>query len=306
MAYYLGLDAGGTTTRCAVGDETRILAEARSGSIKHMRVGPTQAAENLRSVVAEALRKAGLRSDQIAASCVGIAGSRIPSVVAWVKQELASLATGTIDICGDEVIALDDAFHGDAGVLIVAGTGSNAIARTISGHVVNAGGWGPALGDEGSGYWIGHAALAEACRAYDRGQPSMLLERIAAFWKVPGLGELVAQANQTPAPDFSLLAPLVSECAEAGDEVATTTLLEAGRHLAEFALLAHRKARALDPEAPTPAFSFTGSVVENIPMVREAMIDHLRQALPTAVIAQEAANPLLGALWRARQAVARG
>ena len=59
MSFYLGIDAGGTKTVCILGDESRTLARATGGSIKHMRVGERQAALNLQQVVKEALTKWG-------------------------------------------------------------------------------------------------------------------------------------------------------------------------------------------------------------------------------------------------------
>ena len=218
------------------------------------------------------------------------------------KESLTEQVGGTIEVCGDEEIALDAAFPGGAGVLVVAGTGSNIAGRTSAGVLVNAGGWGPALGDEGSGYWIGHSALKAALRAYDWGEPTMLLTKVMEFWGQPNLGEVVGYGNDTPAPDFSRLTPLVAECAEEGDAVCTKVLLDAGRFLADFALRAYRKVRVAEPDGPPPAFAFTGSVLASIPMVREQMTESIRQALPTASIAREAVDPLEGALWRARHA----
>ena len=300
MSFYLGMDAGGTKTVCILADESRTLARATGGSIKHMRVGEEQAALNLQQVVKDALTLAGMLGEQVAASCVGTAGSRIPSYAAWVKESLSEQVGGSIEICGDDEIALDAAFPGGAGVLVVAGTGSNIAGRTSAGVVVNAGGWGPALGDEGSGFWIGHTALKAAFRAYDWREPTMLLSKAMAFWGQPNLGEAVAYANKIPGPDFSRLTPLVVECAEAGDAVCTQTLLDGGRFLADFALLAYRKVRAAEPDEPPPAFAFTGSVLANIAMVREKMTESIRQALPNASIVREAVDPLEGALWRAR------
>ena len=61
---------------------------------------------------------------------------------------MADLAGGELILCGDEEIALEAAFAGGPGILVVAGTGSNAIGRTASGGSFGAGGWGPVLGDE--------------------------------------------------------------------------------------------------------------------------------------------------------------
>lgn len=66
---------------------------------------------------------------------------------------------------------------GEAGSAIISGVGSMAFAASADafrggdgGHRV--GGWGPALGDEGSGYWFGRAALAEIGRQSDARLPS--------------------------------------------------------------------------------------------------------------------------------------
>jgi len=299
MSFYLGIDAGGTKTVCILGDASHTLARVAGGSIKHMRVGEEQAALNLQQVVKDALTRVGILGEAMTASCVGSAGSRIPSFATWVKQSLSEQVGGSIEVCGDEEIALDAAFFGGPGVAVVAGTGSNIGGRTSTGVLVNAGGWGPALGDEGSGYWIGHTALKAAFRAYDRGERTMLMGKVMDFWDQPNLGELTAYANNNPSPDFSRLTPLVVECAEAGDAVCTEILLDGGSFLADFALLAYRKMRAIEPDAPA-AFAFTGSVLANIRMVREQMTESIRQALPTASIAREAVDPLEGALWRAR------
>ena len=131
MSFYLGIDAGGTKTVCILGDESRTLARATGGSIKHMRVGEEQAALNLQQVVKEALNQIGILGEEVAASCVGTAGARIPSFALWVKESLSEQVGGSIEVCGDDEIALDAAFPGGAGVLVVAGTGSTLAAGPV-------------------------------------------------------------------------------------------------------------------------------------------------------------------------------
>ncbi len=57
-------------------------------------------------------------------------------------------------IQSDATSALEDAFGDSAGVLLIAGTGSSAFARAANGTVDRCGGWGPVIGDEGSGGWL--------------------------------------------------------------------------------------------------------------------------------------------------------
>jgi N-acetylglucosamine kinase-like BadF-type ATPase len=298
MAFFLGIDAGGTKTRAVLGDDARVLARAVGGSIKPLRVSREEARANLAAVLEDVARQSGVDLREVAASCVGTAGVRLPQTDGWMREILSACAGGAIVVCGDEEIALDAAFEGRAGVLAMAGTGSNVVGRTSAGELLTVGGWGPALGDQASGYWIGHQALRAAFRAKDFGQPTRILERVAAYWKAASDGEIVDMAHA--APDFSLLAPLVVACAEEGDAVALEVLVRGGRLLGEDAAEAFRRVRRLDPDGPMPGIAFTGSVLEKVALVRESMMETIRRSLPTVEILPEAVDPLMGALWRAR------
>jgi N-acetylglucosamine kinase-like BadF-type ATPase len=298
MAFFLGLDAGGTKTTAALGDETTVLARATGGSIKPLRVSQEQAQENLAALLADISRKSGVDLRQIAASCVGTAGLRLPQTDGWMRQILSSCVSGAIDVRGDEEIALDAAFPGGAGVLVIGGTGSNTLGRSSTGKLFTVGGWGPVLGDQGSGYWIGHQALRSALRAKDFRQPTAILDRILAFWSAPSAAEVINIAHS--GADFSLLAPLVVQCAEEGDAVAFEVLERGGRLLGEDAAEAFRQVRAFEPEQPMPGIAFIGGILDKVAFVRESMIDTIRRSLPTVQILPEAVDAVSGALWRAR------
>jgi len=300
MAFFLGVDAGGTKTTAALAEDDRIVARASGGSIKVMRVAPEKAEEHLRSILADLTSQTGVQPAQLTSACVGIAGNGVGAVNGWVWKTLGPLLQGELDVCCDTDIALDAAFPGEAGVLVIAGTGSNILGRTRSGQLVNVGGWGPMLGDEGSGHWIGLRAVRAALRAHDRGEPTPLLSAIAAHWKFDVLDQLVEIAHAHPGPDFAALTRLVVEQAEAGDELSQSVLRDAGKALAEDAALALDKMLALDPEAPS-RLAFVGSVLERIEQVRTVMTDELLWVRPGVQVLPHAVDPVDGALWRARR-----
>lgn len=303
MALYLGFDAGGTKTDCALADENSILARAQNGSIKPLRVSAAQAEANMRSLLEEISRQSGADLKQLAVSCVGTAGLRFPQTKEWMQQIISRHAGGEILVCGDEATGLDAAFPGQAGVLVIGGTGSNILGRTCSGETFNVGGWGSALGDEGSGYWIGHEGLKNALRAHDFQQPTMIVDKVMQVWSAPTLGELAEIGNQTPFPDFSLLAPIIVECAEAGDAVALDVLQLGGRMLGENAAHAVRRLLALEPDAPLPGIAYVGGILKSVGLVRESMIETIHRNLPMVKVLPEAVDPVIGALWRARNRV---
>ena len=300
MTYFLGLDAGGTSTRAALADDTHILGRAKSGSIKVMRVSAAVAEANLRALLDEVAKSSGVPITEVASTCVGTAGNTISTVTGWIWQTLGPMLRGDLVVCGDVEIALDAAFPGEAGALVMAGTGSNTLGRTSKGEEVTVGGWGPMLADEGSGHWIGLRALRAAVREHDELGKSRLLTALAAQWKVDTLEQVVETAHKVPPPDFAALTRTVVEMASQSDRLALAVLQAAGRALGEDASLALRKVLALEPAAPRRV-AFTGSVLENIDMVREAMFAEIERQHPGTEILPHAVDPVLGALWRARQ-----
>jgi glucosamine kinase len=219
---------------------------------------------------------------------------------------MGELVAAPLIVCGDDEIALDAAFPRQSGVLIVAGTGSNAVARTSTGERVNVGGWGPALGDEGSAFWIGQQALRAAFHAWDRGQPALFLQRVTEHWQVTEIWQIVEKAHALPPPDFAVLAPIVNTCAEQGDRVCLEVLAAAGQELAEMGALAFAKMRDLESGTGVAGtgVAFTGSVLGSSSIVREQMIESLRRMLPTVHVLPHAVDPIMGAVLAARAGLA--
>jgi N-acetylglucosamine kinase-like BadF-type ATPase len=302
MAYFLGIDAGATRTRCALAEDDTILARASSGTIKIMLATVAEAEKNLDALLRAISAESGVALDSIACSCVGLAGISVPRIADWVRQAMHARVSGEILLAGDEEIALEAAFSGGAGVMVAAGTGSNLMGRASNGQRVHVGGWGPAVADEGSGSWIGKRAVRAVFDALDRGEETLLLKKIQEAWALPNIGNLVDVANRVPAPEFSELAPMVVECAQRGDADAVRILEEAGRFLGMYAVLAVRRVEKLEGEgAARPEVAFTGSILSRIAPVRESMFAFIQRELPGIRIRTEAVDPVLGALWRARQ-----
>ena len=321
MNLYLALDVGGTKTAASLADERRTLVRASTGSIKVLRVAPEAAAANLARLLAELTRQAGTPiRGRVARTCVGSSGMSAPAVRAWLHAALNEAVGGELILLGDEVIALDAAFHGGRGVLAIAGTGSNIVGRAAAGELMHTGGWGPALADEGSGHWIGAHALRAGFRALDAAPPSSadrvspdgtalpvnpdgvppLLQAAMAALGAPTLDDLIGLAN---APGFasSTLVPVVVAAARAGDPLAAAVLAQAGRDLAASVSAVIRKMRSFESgQLSPPEVAYTGSVLTHVAEVREAMHADLRAAHPGISLQAAPVDPLEGALWHAR------
>ena len=306
MPYFLGIDAGATKTICVLGTETDVLARAQDGTIKVARVSEADADQHLQAILASLVQQSGVALQSISAICVGLSGFSIPSVADWVRTALASRVSGRLELCGDELIALDAAFHGGRGILAIAGTGSHVVGRTRNGELVRTGGWGPVMSDQGAGSRIGLLALRAMFHAQDASEATSLLPAIHAAWGTQTIEDLIERGNSLPVVEFSKLAPVVAEAAAAGDIVARRVLQQSGEELADLVLLAMRKGTAIESSASStsPAIApwrvaYTGSVIEKISLLREAMMTTILQSDPSVEFLSQPADPPLGALWRA-------
>lgn len=304
MSVVLGIDGGGTRTRASIVDGERTLAFAESGSIKRLRVGAAVAEQNLRALLAEVYKQAGVTG--VRAASAGVASAAMPGVPEWINAVFAEFGVERSEVVGDEVIALDAAFRGGPGILQIAGTGTNCIGRAPDGGRESAGGWSSRLGDEGSGYWIGLHAVRRALHAYDREETTRVLEVVGGIWGTESIEELVNLGDSTPGPDFAALAPAISELAEKGDAVALDVLQQASADLVETVLLVRAKLRRkhnLTEEVPV---AWIGSVIGKARMVREAFFAGLHEAAPAMPVLQTEVAGIEGAVWRAQRLAEAG
>jgi glucosamine kinase len=301
MKYFLGMDIGGTKTACVLADEHRPLARAESGSAKILRVEEADAASNLKRALDTVSRESGVALSEITASCIGTSGAAIPRVVDWLRQHMGIWVGGSLSLLGDEIATLDAAFPGGAGIVVIAGTGSNVIGRGRGGQVIGAGGWGPALADEGSGNLLGQQAVRAIFAAINTGEEPPLLHRVLDHLGISTHGDLVATAN---AADFSFaqLMPVIVRAAREGDRIAQMTLELGGAQLAGLVLHVVRRLALLEPGIEHGLkVALTGSVLKYVREVTDSMQRVLLCTYPGLDLRPGTVDPLEGALWHARR-----
>ena len=176
-AVILAVDLGKTSCRAAAGGRQ---AEG-AGAPGLAAPGGVRAAE---AAILAVAREFGPVDEVI----VGAAGALAAPDAARALGDalLASLRAGRVAVTSDAVIAHAGALDGEPGVVLIAGTGVVAIAIGADGALRTADGWGPWLGDEGGGAWIGAAGLRAALRAHDgRGPSTTLLGAARARFGAP-------------------------------------------------------------------------------------------------------------------------
>jgi glucosamine kinase len=298
MAFFLGLDGGGSKTACAVGDEESLLGIGVSAGSNIVRVGEAQARQSLHASILEACEAARVSPSEIRRACVGVAGAARAEISEVVRGLVAEMIPGQVEVVGDMEIALEAAFAGGPGVIVIAGTGSIAYGRDASGQTARAGGWGFAISDEGSGHWIGRAAVAAAVRDGDQTQDTCLLKAIAKSWGVTTHEQVVLAANGNPAPNFAALLPVVLKAAGKNNRQARDVVTQAAK---ELATLAQRVVERLFSDSTTVPVAMAGGVFANSSLVREVFYNSLHAACSRIRLNSVVVEPVHGALQLARK-----
>ena len=296
MPIYLGIDGGATKTQAAIATDEHVLAMAMGGGTNLVRSSKQSVRIALHGAIAEACRKAGIKAAQVDCICMGAAGVSDPANEVSLREMLAEIVHADAIIVGDMKVSHASLFFGDAGVAVSAGTGSIAWGRNERGDTGRAGGWGAAISDEGSGYWIGRTAVAATIRARDTGERTALTARIVKAWQCRE-EEISRIASGSPQPDFAQMFPEVQEAAEDGDGIARGILEAAGGELASLGMIVARK---LWRGGKPVAIGMTGGVFRRSPQVRRAFYDTVHRELPEVRVRLSTRPPVLGAVFLAR------
>lgn len=297
MPFFLGIDGGGTKTRCLVGDEKSQLGVGSSSSSKVQRVGEACARDALAGAVNEACVQAGISPRQIVRTCAGITGAARPEIAGVMKNLMASIVGGQVEIVGDIEIAFEDGFGSGPGVMVIAGTGSIVFGRNAAGESARAGGWGYPISDQGSGQWIGAEAVREALRERDRGQTGGQLNALMEKLGADSFENFIVRLNANPAVDFAALFPVVLAASDKGDTAAAEILTHAGRELA--AMSGTVIDRLFGEQSVSVATH--GGVFASNPIVRESFAQEIGARYPRVELLDREVDPARGALARARR-----
>jgi glucosamine kinase len=233
MAYFLGVDAGGSHCRSRLIDAGGTVIGTGETGPANARIGVEQLHATLLEVAGQAIAAAGL--DEAAVSTIragmGIAGISRPRV----REKLAALDFPFASVAFDTDVAIANmgAHRGADGAILVIGTGS--IAQVRVGEMSFAiGGYGFPISDEGSGAALGLSAVRHALRALDGRTHSTPLSTAVAERFGHDTAKAVAWMDEATPRDYAALAPLVMDYAEADDTIARSIVEDAALHIERF------------------------------------------------------------------------
>ena len=290
---------------CLLADEEgRILSRVRGDGANLQAAGELQVEKILHQVMDEAI---GDRRIAPAAICLGIAGVDRPNDAAVVRGIMRRIGFNSrVLIVNDALIALETGAPDQPGVVIISGTGSIAYGRNAAGEAARSGGWGYVLGDEGSGYWIGRAALRAVLREADhRGPATVLTPLLLDHFKVSEPQFLLHEVyhQQLKPAEIGALAQCVHAAFQQGDRAAAGILNGAADELEASALSV---ARRLGLIADAFSFILSGGIFRAVPWLELELGRRLPAAAPRATVTRLEREPAEGAVTLALQEAAGG
>jgi N-acetylglucosamine kinase-like BadF-type ATPase len=293
---FFGFDGGATkTTGVAINASRDVVAEATGGPSNFQIIGTEKASENIVTTAEIILNKAGADFSRIKTVYLGLTGAgRIgdadrmrDAFISYLEKR--HYPVPVVKIGSDAIAALEGAFSGRPGMILISGTGSILFAKDDEERIHRVGGWGRLIGDEGSGYAIGRACLAAVSKEMDgRGSPTSMSSLLKERKLIENQRTMIAAVYQDNL-DIASLAPIVIEAAEGGDEAALQILANAARELT-----AH--VRAALPKLNLPvSLALVGSVISTDNSLSRNVKQLIRTEFPQIIIQKADHPPALGA-----------
>jgi N-acetylglucosamine kinase-like BadF-type ATPase len=300
--FVLGVDGGTTKTVALVANEQgEIIGAARGGGSNWSGEDVEIPMQVVADVSREALKKAGLSGNEIAAGVFTLAGAD------WPEDHTRREAVLSRASIAQKVIVKNDSFGGlragltrPYGMVLAVGTGMNAAVITPQGQE-----WAFGYYETGGGsYSIADAAFTAVLRAEDgRGQPTLLTRLVLERLGYPTV-EAMLRARVLGQIDYSKyfsLTPLVFEAAQAGDGVAAGILVQQGQVLAEYITA---MARRFEMCSLVFDVVLAGGVFKGVgPILVDTLTQEIHRVVPQAQVVRAPREPSVGSVLLAYDAL---
>ena len=306
----VGLDGGGTKTEAILADPSGSILSKKTGGPSNFQIlGVEKAAAVILDLVRECSAEAGCEPKDIIAVVAGLTGAGRDSdkdrMLAGVREEMKSrgLSFERIVIESDARVALEGAFRGKVGIILIGGTGSIAFGKGHDGSIFRVGGWGRILGDEGSGYTIGREGLNAVTRHLDGRVRSTLLTKLVSQTFGLETQEEIIHAVYKEQFDVASVAPLVIQGASQRDSECERILNKATFELTEHvrALLLKIESAARGRARQKIPLAFIGGLLANDTVLRKIVQHRITFSLPQISVVEPQSSPAQGAVLLGQQ-----
>jgi N-acetylglucosamine kinase len=231
VKYLIGMDGGGTKTKCVLTDmDLNPIFETIGGPSNFLVIGTETVAETILNLLNDCTSSKSISSNDIEAIVLGTTGGGRRNDAELLEKKIfedakqKSISINKFRAESDARIALEGAFSGKAGSILIAGTGSIMFGKDEAGEIHRVGGFGRFIGDEGSGYRIGRIGLNAVARYFDgRSKSTKIADLLEQEFSISSSEELITEVYRNNF-NIAAVAPLVFDAAESGDKIAQRIL----------------------------------------------------------------------------------
>jgi glucosamine kinase len=293
----VGVDGGGSKTHVILANGKGKELGSLIGDGSAVRPGEAlTSAETIGALVRDALTNAEI-TDKPSLLIAGIAGTgREKERKALLRALQGEGLADEVQVVTDAEIALADAFGVEgAGILLVAGTGSVAYGRGPAGAFRRCGGWGPDVGDEGSGAWIGRRALSVVTSSADEREPeTRLMGALMTALELETIEDIIPWAAKASPKDLAAIAGHVTTLAADRDLRANSICTVAAEELVVHIRTLARQ--LFVDERAAFSVALAGGLMTRGSFMRRLVEHRLKTAVPGAQLHPEEVIPARGAV----------
>ncbi|MBP8976430.1 MAG: hypothetical protein KBG83_06925 [Bacteroidetes bacterium] len=304
-SYVIGIDGGGTQTTAVICNLQGSVLAIHHGSPTNVNtVGIEQTARTLAQLINQCCVSVRCSIQEIGAVVAGLAGGSEAAVQNRIREVINGFFGEEVPLYieNDARIALESAFGENSGLIVVVGTGSVIYGKRTDGSLVCVGGWGRALGDEGSGWWLGKELLRVALAEYDGIGKRTLCTELLAVQHGFNSRDRIIEAVYRENFDIASLAPVVLQAAMEKDEIARNILKDGCAYLLQYLKYAEKMVRRKNEK--TISLVFVGSLLTKKNIYSHMLKSLIRQSEPHLKILKAKYPPAIGAAHIARAILA--
>lgn len=298
MQYIIGIDGGGTKTHCIIANqEGEALFECYGNASNFMVLGTDKVSETIFGLAEKCRDELNISFSDISAIILGTAGAgRSADAERMEKSFLEYSKTKNISfnlfhVESDARIALEGAFSGKPGSILISGTGSIIFGKDEDGNIHRAGGFGRQIGDEGSGFSIGKKGLAAVSKSYDgRGSYSLISELIKEKFSIDSSEKLINEVYKNNF-DIASAAPVVLQAADQGDAAALKIIEDESEEL-----ILHISAMKKKLRLPVFHIVFIGGIITHDNILSRTLKKKIILRMPDVKVKEPDYSPAMGAV----------
>ena len=231
---YLGVDGGGTKTAFLLDVDGKRF-ESKQITIHPKQVTKQQFFEIMKLGVDEVCKEAGIDPEEILYTFVAAPGyGQYPDTEAYIDEGIReAIGSDRFTVANDCVNGWAGSLNAKPGINLVLGTGQIGYGVDEEGNSMRSGGWGPLLGDEASGYYIGLKLLNHFTKMSDgRSDKTILYDIIKEKLDLKDDMEIIDKAEKMKRDEIASLSRIFTKALDKEDPYCKELLEEISKEAA--------------------------------------------------------------------------